>query len=189
MKFFLLIFITFLLYNCSSAKTVLICGDHVCVNKNEANQYFEENLSIEVKIIDKTDKENFDLVQLNLNNDSSNNRKIKIENKRETNENIKVLSSDEIKNIKKNIQKKNKRKKLVNKPDNLNINNNKILDKKKTIKTVRKSTPMSKVNSNNIKNDVVDICSIIDKCNIDEISKYLLKRGNKDKFPDITVRE
>ena len=39
--------------NCSKPKTVLICGDHVCINKAEANQYFEENLTIEVKIVDK----------------------------------------------------------------------------------------------------------------------------------------
>ena len=116
MKSFLLIFIVFLLYNCSSTKTVLICGDHICVNKNEAEQFFEENLSIEVKIIDKSDKENFDLVQLNLNDNKSQFRKIKIKNKRETNENIKVLSENEIMNIKKNIKKNKKRKKLVNKP-------------------------------------------------------------------------
>ena len=49
----ILIFLIFFLSNCSKPKTVLICGDHVCVNKAEAEQYFEENLSIEVKIINK----------------------------------------------------------------------------------------------------------------------------------------
>ena len=46
-----------LLNNCSKPKTVLICGDHICVNKAEAQQYFEENLTIEVKIIDRKKKE------------------------------------------------------------------------------------------------------------------------------------
>ena len=36
-----------ILYSCSKPKTVLICGDHNCINKKEAQQYFEENLSIE----------------------------------------------------------------------------------------------------------------------------------------------
>ena len=49
----LLIVMLFFLTNCGKSKTVLICGDHVCLNKSEAEQYFEENLSIEVKIIDK----------------------------------------------------------------------------------------------------------------------------------------
>ena len=66
--YFLLIFM--FLLNCSKSKTVLICGDHVCVNKAEANQYFEENLSIEVKVIEKKTRKSFDLVELNLNKKS-----------------------------------------------------------------------------------------------------------------------
>ena len=34
------------LNNCSKPKTVLICGDHICVNKAEAEQFFEKNLSL-----------------------------------------------------------------------------------------------------------------------------------------------
>ena len=48
---FIIIFFTFLIYGCSKPKTVFICGDHICINKNEAKQYFEENLSLEVKIL------------------------------------------------------------------------------------------------------------------------------------------
>ena len=40
------------LYACNKPKTVLICGDHVCVNKAEAEKYFEDNLTLEVQIID-----------------------------------------------------------------------------------------------------------------------------------------
>ena len=32
------------------------------------------------------------------------------------------------------------------------------------------------------KNEVVDICKIIEKCSIDEISKYLLEKGKKRNF-------
>ena len=66
MKFLSLISILFFLVNCSKPKTVLICGDHVCINKKEAKQFFEENLSLEVKIIDSKIKESVDLVELNL---------------------------------------------------------------------------------------------------------------------------
>ena len=64
-KLFLII-IFVLLQSCSKPKTVLICGDHECINKKEAKLYFEENLSLEVKIIDPKNKDNFDLVELNL---------------------------------------------------------------------------------------------------------------------------
>ena len=66
MKYLYLFFITFILQNCTKPKSVLICGDHVCVNKTEAEQYFEENLSIEVKIIEKKKKDQINLVELNL---------------------------------------------------------------------------------------------------------------------------
>ena len=46
----------FFLSNCNSTKTVLVCGDHLCVNKSEAEQYFEDNLSLEVRIVDKKEK-------------------------------------------------------------------------------------------------------------------------------------
>ena len=36
---------------------------------------------------------------------------------------------------------------------------------------------------------VVDVCTILEKCSIDEISKYLIKLGKKKNFPDITKRE
>ena len=58
MKNILVLVIFFFLSNCSKPKTVLICGDHICINKVEAEQYFEKNLSIEVKVVDKKKKRN-----------------------------------------------------------------------------------------------------------------------------------
>ena len=65
MKLLLITISFFLLTSCNKPKTVLICGDHICINKKEAEQYFEENLSIELKIIDKKVNEEIDLVELN----------------------------------------------------------------------------------------------------------------------------
>ena len=57
MKKIFLFLIILAIYGCNKPKTVLICGDHVCINKAEAEQYFEENLTLEVQIIDnKKDK-------------------------------------------------------------------------------------------------------------------------------------
>ncbi len=48
-----LLFFIFVLVSCANKpKSVYICGDHVCVNKEEAKQYFEKNLTLEVKILD-----------------------------------------------------------------------------------------------------------------------------------------
>ena len=40
---FLILFLL-LLTSCVKPKSVLICGDHECINRAEAKQYFEENL-------------------------------------------------------------------------------------------------------------------------------------------------
>ena len=56
MRFIILLFLAVFLQSCVKPKAVLICGDHICVNQTEAEQFFEENLSIEVKIIDHKQK-------------------------------------------------------------------------------------------------------------------------------------
>ena len=69
----------------------MICGDHVCVNKAEAEQYFEENLTIEVKILDKKMKKNLDLVELNLRDNHKGPKSISITSKADNNKRLKTL--------------------------------------------------------------------------------------------------
>ena len=65
---FLIILSLFFLFSCTKQTGSLICGDHKCINKAEANQYFEENLTIEVQIVSDGKESRYDLVKLNLNN-------------------------------------------------------------------------------------------------------------------------
>ena len=181
-----------LLNNCSKPKTVLICGDHICVNKAEAQQYFEENLTIEVKIIDRKKMKKINLVELNLREDSNKNKKISISSKNNTFEDLKILSDEEIVKIKKNIKSKNKKKRIVKKVSE-NIEVEKNVNSKK--KDVEKKNQFKKKNIKVKKNivyktshNVVDVCTIIEKCSIDEISKYLIKKGDNKDFPDITKK-
>ena len=160
-------------------KSVLICGDHVCVNKAEAEQYFKENLSLEVKIIDKKNPKNIDLIELNLNSAINSKKKISIVQKNKTNKKLKVLS-------KKKLKLKIKRKKLKKANKDVKKPKQKLLVKKpKKNKKNIKSTKV--INNQTVK--IPDICTILEKCSIDEISKYLVKQGNEKKFPDITIRE
>ena len=180
--FFILIFLL-LLVSCTKPKSVLICGDHVCINNQEANQYFEDNLSIEVKIISKERTKNIDLVELNLQKDENDNRKISLEKKERTKKPLKELSSEEIIKIKQKIKnKKNEQRRIVKK-----------IDKKKGKKKVKKlKFDKNKKKNNPIKNKFIkndDICTVLEKCNIQEISKYLINQGKKKNFPDITVKE
>ena len=171
MKKVLFIILFLLTFSCSKPKTVLICGDHVCVNKTEAKQYFEENLSIEVKIIDKKSKEEVDLVELNLSKNSNGKKEVTISEKRNTKKEVKILSNQEISIIKENIKNKKKITKKNVKMEKIKQNNNNNF-----VKNVNK------------KKEVVDVCTILEKCSIDEISKFLIKQGKMKNFPDITKR-
>lgn len=191
MKFLSLISILFFLVNCSKPKTVLICGDHVCINKKEAKQFFEENLSLEVKIIDSKIKESVDLVELNLRENKKGERRIQISSKKNTKKEVKALSNDQINKIKENIKKKQKQKKMAKKT--INMSQSKPKFKKKESIIINDKNPIQKKNIktklNREKREVEDVCSVIKECNIEEISKFLLKKGMKKNFPDITKRQ
>jgi len=193
MKHILIFLILLLLGNCSKPKTVLICGDHVCVNKAEAEQYFEENLSIEVKIINQKNNEQIDLVELNLKNNKNKVKQIAISPKKDTSKNLKTLSNDEIKKIKKNIKDKKQKKEIDNKISRKIVKReegnaiSELLEKKD--KNQDKNNSFVNKTIINKKINIVDVCTILEKCNIDEISKYLIKEGKKRDFPDITRRQ
>ena len=137
MKLIFFISLIFFLSNCSKPKTVLICGDHVCVNKAEAEQYFEENLSIEVKIVNKKFDTEEDLVELNLRENSFGNKKISISSKKATNNSIKTLSNKDVVKIKEKIKNKKKEKKIAKKiikKENKFANKEKLKQKKPNIR-------------------------------------------------------
>ena len=181
MKIFTLFFAFLFLYGCNKPKTVLICGDHICVNKAEAEQYFEDNLTLEVKVLDRNKSKEVSLLEINLESISQGQKKISISEKNQTNKVIKELSNEDIKKKKAElkIRKKirdNNEKKIASK--NAKLGNKKDINKLKNKKIVNKS--YKKINN---------ICTLLEKCSIDEISKYLVKQGKKKDFPDITIRE
>jgi len=184
--FFLLFILFFLASSCSKPKTVLICGDHICVNKDEAQKYFEDNLSLEVKIIHKENKKQADLVELNLEKNDDGKKKIKIVKKIDTDKNLKKLTKKEVTDIKKNIKKSKNKKKEFNKISQKKIKKD---EKEKDLKKNELNKRIVKKSVNKRQEDIVDICTILDKCNINEISKYLLEQGRKKDYPDITERQ
>ena len=175
MRFVFFFFNLVMLSACAKHKTVMICGDHVCVNNEEAEKYFEENLSLQVKILNKKTEEEQDLIELNLKQKDGEEREVTILQKEKTDIKVKTLSNEEIKKIKREIKKKKKVSKDL---------------KKTTIKKQDKDTKKIKIKKNVNKNnkDIVDICTKLEKCSIEEISKYLIKQGKKKSFPDITLR-
>ena len=112
MKKLLFLFIVITLYGCNKPKTVLICGDHICVNKAEAEQYFEENLTLEVKIINNKKSKEVNLVEINLESNTEGKKEVSIFNKKQTTKKLKELSDTEIKKRKAEIKKSIQMRKL-----------------------------------------------------------------------------
>ena len=179
MKFVCLLTILFLTVSCNKPKTVLICGDHICINKKEAKQYFEENLTIQVKILDKKVKNDINLVELNLKTNQQGKKEVRLLPKKIPRKKLKKLSKEEITQKKKKIKNKKKDKEILKKKI---LKNEEISNKSKT-----KKNPQIK-EGKKIDNDF-DVCTILEKCSIDEISKYLIEIGKKKDYPDITTRQ
>ena len=108
----------FILVSCSTinnskVKKVYICGDHECANKKEINDYFKNNISIEIYTLSKSSKKDkdFDLVELNMSNEDKKN----------------LVSVDvQKKQIRDKIKKRNKISKLnIKKGENIIVNRKK----------------------------------------------------------------
>ena len=68
LKIFFLLFIIQCAGPLNKVEKVYICGDHRCANKAEADEYFDNNISIEIYSIEtkKETDENLDLAELNI---------------------------------------------------------------------------------------------------------------------------
>ena len=180
MKNIFIIIIFLIVVSCSKPKTVFICGDHICVNKAEAQQYFEENLTLEVKVLKNKGPREPSLIELNLNEKNLENKQVFVKNKLDTKKDIKELSTNEKKKIISIIKEKKIKKKIASK---------KTLKENKKISVNKNKKDMIDKRVINKEKNAFDICQIIKECTIDEISKYLIKEGNNKSFPDITTRQ
>ena len=131
------------------------------------------------------------MVELNLQTNRDGKKEVKVYSKQQTNESIKALSGKERTKIKEEIKAKEKEKKIAKKILNKdNTYKEKKIKKTEKIKINKSSENIiPKKNVDKKKIDVVDVCTILKKCNIEEITKYLLNQGRKKDFPDITLRQ
>jgi len=168
-KIYLLLFIVFL--GCTSSAKVYICGDHPCKDKKEIDDYFKNNISIEVYVVenDKLKKENQDLVQLNLFKDKDANKKSK-----ELDFLNKIKKKDSINN------KEQKSTKLKLKVETGKEKQKNLKDKKTPIQP-KKAFSYKKQKSTKI----VHMCKSTEECDIDIISKKVSDLSKNKSFPDI----
>jgi hypothetical protein len=215
MKFFYF-FIFLIAASCTSGKKTYVCGDHTCVDRQELNEYFVENLTVEVQILKSKKNEPIDLVQLNTISTSPSPQK-KTSSRQSVIAEKKLKKKNALKTQKAILKEKKKIKKLEEK--------NKIKNKKKLVKLKKKNNEeniFQKVNINQkpktgigkaknylkstnkisktkvsddivtFKNDKtkphVNLCKNINDCDIDKIAELLSKKGSKKDYPNITSK-
>ena len=172
-KIYLFIFV--LLLGCSQQSSkIYICGDHPCKNKKEIEDYFKNNISIEVYILEskKKKRQNQDLVELNLSKEESFTEKKK--------DRLTFLEKRKTKLA--NKRKKEKPSKLKLKVERVDEEITKDLIKKKKSDISSKTFSYKKSKSTKI----VHLCKKIEECDINVISKKINDIGKEKSFPDIT---
>ena len=118
MKLFLFFFL--FLFSCGSisgekSKRIYICGDHECKNNKEINEYFKNNISIEVYTITSSKKKekDYDLIELNIPNEEKINMVSIDTKKKEITESLKKRKTTS------KIKVKEGEKNLINNPRNV----------------------------------------------------------------------
>ena len=196
-----------ILVSCGTVKKTYMCGDEQCIDRKEFREYFANNLAVEILTKKNKKKSSIDLVKLNTSNSKSNNATIV--STKEINNLKKKEKKDILKANKRRLKEKRKAKKIEernllvkkkkiekqkkNKEKGITLNKiltkNEVLDSKKSIKKPNENQP-STVNAvkevivlNNIKTEKqVNLCAVVNNCDIDKITELLLKKG-KEKEP------
>ena len=188
------LFLFLFVLSCSSANKAYVCGDHLCVDKKEFNEYFSKNLIIEIELQQKKKMKNSDLVKLNT--DTSNKKK-------KVNTSFKKKEQSRLKDEKKKIKALKKRlleERKIKKAEEKNkkkIANIKASNSRKQFKSsdVKLSGKNKKNNKMPINKEIVtetsvtkktkSICNKIKDCDIDKIAEMLIKKGKDKPFPNI----
>ena len=133
MRILFFIIVSLIIVSCSSNKQVYWCGDHQCVNSNEKEKYFEENMIVEVKIIEKRSKEDLSSIDKILQQGDLNNKKLKKDISKQKNIVIKELTREEKRLAKKALKEEKRLAKVSRKKE---TGKNVVISKKNTDKII-----------------------------------------------------
>ena len=205
--FFFLLFLS-----CNTIKKEYVCGNHLCIDKKEFNEYFSKNFTVEIKAQKIRNKEK-KLNLVNLNSISLNEKKIdnknskkkeRIKKKKEKRilkaEKIRLLEERKIKEIKERNRKKqdtktakltkskdNTKKNAVNEISNnhteeKSISKNIVLQEKNRKKSLKENISIISVETIDMKS----LCDEIKDCDIDKIAELLIKKGKNKPYPNVS---
>ena len=205
------LYLFFILISCTVTNKTYMCGDKACLDKKQFEEYFSQNLIVEIQTKEFKENSSVDLVKLNTNK-SNNIKKNLLEDSRSEQNNQKeekIRLKAERKRLKeeRKIKKKYERDIIETKKEIAKLNKKFSKKTEKKIKNNLNKTKQSKkiidvkksqINRNNLNNKDVyksiksqkneSICSQIKDCDIDKIADLLIKKGEKKSFPNITSK-
>ena len=157
MKNFTFLFIFFLIISCNySKKLAYWCGDHPCVSVNEKENYFKENMIVEVKEIKRTSKDNSKINEII--------EQAKLKEKKRKDE-----KKDLVKQAKFEEKERTKKKKALAKQEKLEEKER--IKKKKTIAKQNKLNELKRIKEEK---------DLVKQIEIEETENYKIKNEPKD---------
>ena len=191
------LFLFIIILSCSSVKKEYVCGDHLCKDKKEFNEYFSKNLIIEIKSQEKKKKnKDINLVKLNTDsikeekNDNTNSKNEELLMKKNKEEQLKI-EKNKLLEERKIQEKEEKDKRDLSKIIKLKEKNEISNNREQINKIPNEKKPIKKSNDNNISINSVKtenlkgVCDEIADCDIDKITELLIKKGQNKPFPNI----
>ncbi|MDC0059674.1 hypothetical protein OAJ18_01495 [Pelagibacteraceae bacterium] len=168
--FYSLILVLF--FGCSDGKMVYWCGDHPCINKKEKKAYFEKNMMVEVKRLNKKNKEKYSEIQ-KITQQAHINEKKRIKDEKRLAKELRLEEKEKIKEKKKLLKqaKIEEKKKLKN--------------EKKLTKKLKKSKTQSvkkiKIAKNKDESQQINIA----KNGFNQIVENIVSKNNRKSYPNI----
>ena len=200
----------FFLFSCVNIKKEYVCGDRPCLDKKDFNEYFSQELTVEIMPQKNKKFKNNNLIILNTKN--NNVKKIDKKSSKQEDKLQKKAEKQRLKAQKKQLMKERKIKKaelklkkkkekyLIRTQKTKDVFKNIIIDKKeiqnyqtkKSVdKTAAKKSNIKRIEKDNIQIDLVksknvkSVCDGIKDCDIDKIAEILIKEGKRKPFPNI----
>ena len=162
-----------MIFSCSSTsnKGVYWCGDHPCINNKEKEAYFKETMIVELKTIDKNNKENFSNLE-KITKQAISDEKKRIKKEKELSKQVKIDEKIRLKNEKK-LKKQRKKQEKLEMKNEANLENTVELEEKqkkndnKKIVKIPKSTNEEKgelkIDTKYIKIDATKFKDLLEK--------------------------
>jgi len=167
MKLYFYFIFFIIISGCMGNNKTYWCGDHPCINNKEREAYFKKNLIVEVKELNKKDKDAMSEIE-KITQQARIKEKKRIKNEKKLKKEAKYEEKKKLKEQKKIAKEMKKNKKNADKSKNIS----------KTKKILQKTQPEKK-NSVKAESSISDI-------EFDNIVDAIIKKNESKPYPDLT---